>query len=149
MRRTTPQGAPSAQPQSICLTAISSARAHRGARAARATGRCGPRCGTARIPSARHRARRSPPRRCPADRKSTRLNSSHDQISYAVFCLKKKKIQVVVAFDIQTTRHKTTHNHTSHYVPGTISTPYVALQTQPLRSAHVKTPTTTYVMVTA
>src|SRR2546421_8280084 len=28
----------------------------------------------------------SPPR----DRKSTRLNSSHDQISYAVFCLKKK-----------------------------------------------------------
>src|SRR2546428_9997278 len=29
----------------------------------------------------------------PSDRKSTRLNSSHDQISYAVFCLKKKKIQ--------------------------------------------------------
>src|SRR2546428_7366322 len=28
-----------------------------------------------------------------ADRKSTRLNSSHDQISYAVFCLKKKKNQ--------------------------------------------------------
>src|SRR2546428_6456580 len=27
------------------------------------------------------------------DRKSTRLNSSHDQISYAVFCLKKKKIK--------------------------------------------------------
>src|SRR2546427_8997838 len=26
-----------------------------------------------------------------ADRKSTRLNSSHSQISYAVFCLKKKK----------------------------------------------------------
>src|SRR2546428_12680788 len=33
---------------------------------------------------------RAPPRRYP-DRKSTRLNSSHDQISYAVFCLKKKK----------------------------------------------------------
>src|SRR2546427_3761425 len=33
----------------------------------------------------------------PPDRKSTRLNSSHSQISYAVFCLKKKKsyIQVV------------------------------------------------------
>src|SRR3989440_9461894 len=29
--------------------------------------------------------------RNPRDRKSTRLNSSHDQISYAVFCLKKKK----------------------------------------------------------
>src|SRR2546430_13149476 len=28
-----------------------------------------------------------------ADRKSTRLNSSHSQISYAVFCLKKKKSQ--------------------------------------------------------
>src|SRR2546421_5229004 len=28
------------------------------------------------------------------DRKSTRLNSSHDQISYAVFCLKKKKKSV-------------------------------------------------------
>src|SRR5206468_8980991 len=28
---------------------------------------------------------------CSPDRKSTRLNSSHDQISYAVFCLKKKK----------------------------------------------------------
>src|SRR2546422_7910158 len=29
--------------------------------------------------------------RAPADRKSTRLNSSHGYISYAVFCLKKKK----------------------------------------------------------
>src|SRR5687768_17702651 len=29
--------------------------------------------------------------RCALDRKSTRLNSSHGYISYAVFCLKKKK----------------------------------------------------------
>src|SRR5206468_13026570 len=29
------------------------------------------------------------------DRKSTRLNSSHDQISYAVFCLKKKKNNII------------------------------------------------------
>src|SRR2546427_6978753 len=29
------------------------------------------------------------------DRKSTRLNSSHSQISYAVFCLKKKKKQLL------------------------------------------------------
>src|SRR2546430_10871515 len=29
------------------------------------------------------------------DRKSTRLNSSHSQISYAVFCLKKKKNNIV------------------------------------------------------
>src|SRR2546430_5033503 len=28
------------------------------------------------------------------DRKSTRLNSSHSQISYAVFCLKKKKTKI-------------------------------------------------------
>src|SRR2546421_4071648 len=31
----------------------------------------------------------------PGDRKSTRLNSSHDQISYAVFCLKKKTNDVL------------------------------------------------------
>src|SRR2546428_4857553 len=31
-------------------------------------------------------------RRSAGDRKSTRLNSSHDQISYAVFCLEKKKL---------------------------------------------------------
>src|SRR3712207_7700976 len=30
----------------------------------------------------------------PSDRKSTRLNSSHANISYAVFCLKKKKIHL-------------------------------------------------------
>src|SRR6266542_287716 len=45
---------------------------------ARAPGRC-PWC----------RPARRPPRA--ADRKSTRLNSSHGSISYAVFCLKKKK----------------------------------------------------------
>src|SRR2546428_9883226 len=38
------------------------------------------------IERARCRANRTPS----TDRKSTRLNSSHDQISYAVFCLKKK-----------------------------------------------------------
>src|SRR2546428_13366517 len=37
----------------------------------------------------RSRRARGEPRR-ERDRKSTRLNSSHDQISYAVFCLKKK-----------------------------------------------------------
>src|SRR2546430_13634931 len=40
-----------------------------------------------------HASLRAPPNRdsAPLDRKSTRLNSSHSQISYAVFCLKKKK----------------------------------------------------------
>src|SRR2546430_13727219 len=33
-------------------------------------------------------ARNASARRGPSDRKSTRLNSSHSQISYAVFCLK-------------------------------------------------------------
>src|SRR3982751_6942597 len=35
-------------------------------------------------------------RQSPRDRKSTRLNSSHDQISYAVFCLKKNKKQHIM-----------------------------------------------------
>src|SRR6478736_8372586 len=34
-----------------------------------------------------------------ADRKSTRLNSSHSQTSYAVFCLKKKKNKLLEIFD--------------------------------------------------
>src|SRR2546427_7842225 len=33
------------------------------------------------------------------DRKSTRLNSSHSQISYAVFCLKKKKTRNVIGIN--------------------------------------------------
>src|SRR6266481_7286376 len=45
-------------------------------------GGCG---GGARVPRLRRRGLRR------ADRKSTRLNSSHSSISYAVFCLKKKK----------------------------------------------------------
>src|SRR2546430_5389178 len=41
------------------------------------------------------------------DRKSTRLNSSHSQISYAVFCLKKKKKTTTPAYaaHIQVTAH--------------------------------------------
>src|SRR3989442_11881578 len=40
---------------------------------------------------------RGRPRR---DRKSTRLNSSHVRISYAVFCLKKKKLPTLDAFGL-------------------------------------------------
>src|SRR2546430_8947122 len=40
---------------------------------------------------AAHNEARAIARRLEKDRKSTRLNSSHSQISYAVFCLKKKK----------------------------------------------------------
>src|SRR5436190_18129288 len=42
-------------------------------------------------PPARTPPGRTGRRSCSADRKSTRLNSSHTVISYAVFCLKKKK----------------------------------------------------------
>src|SRR5256886_10910389 len=48
--------------------------------------------GRAESPASRIRAAVAPPWR---DRKSTRLNSSHSQISYAVFCLKKKKNNLV------------------------------------------------------
>src|SRR5262245_62467983 len=39
------------------------------------------------------------------DRKSTRLNSSHLGISYAVFCLKKKRKYKVSRRDVQQNRH--------------------------------------------
>src|SRR2546428_7412621 len=39
------------------------------------------------------------------DRKSTRLNSSHDQISYAVFCLKKKNNSIIMS-----------HTHPQHTI---------------------------------
>src|SRR2546430_9300973 len=51
----------------------------------------------------RIRSRRNP------DRKSTRLNSSHSQISYAVFCLKKKKKKDITS-------------HTIHDIEQTVST---------------------------
>src|SRR2546426_8018334 len=63
--------------------------------APRALGRRGPvrspGAGATATEPGRHRERhlRAPPRG--QDRKSTRLNSSHLVISYAVFCLKKKK----------------------------------------------------------
>src|SRR2546430_3874472 len=45
------------------------------------------------------------------DRKSTRLNSSHSQISYAVFCLKKKKLSDIDEHNA----HHTSHNEQSPY----------------------------------
>src|SRR2546430_6829112 len=36
-----------------------------------------------------------------SDRKSTRLNSSHSQISYAVFCLKKKKNPAPTSYQLR------------------------------------------------
>src|SRR3712207_7064008 len=47
------------------------------------------------------------------DRKSTRLNSSHANISYAVFCLKKKK-----------KKRRSVHNNTSANILGDVHTLY-------------------------
>src|SRR5438270_5744100 len=62
----------------------------------RAASPCSASCGSASRPTPRPqplspRGREGLGARGRPDRKSTRLNSSHSQISYAVFCLKKKK----------------------------------------------------------
>src|SRR5438309_4775824 len=49
---------------------------------------------------------------CALDRKSTRLNSSHSSISYAVFCLKKKKQQKTLLKHIILTQIQTRKVHT-------------------------------------
>src|SRR5688572_31446212 len=73
-------------------------------------------CFRPRQPPSRQRRPRAPkpPIRIPggssaggrpiSDRKSTRLNSSHSQISYAVFCLKKKKKQQNIDTLVRNTR---------------------------------------------
>src|SRR2546430_11102613 len=55
----------------------------------------------------------------PRDRKSTRLNSSHSQISYAVFCLKKKKNGRGSASDARTrpTTHMQSRSSEIRHVP--------------------------------
>src|SRR3712207_6885108 len=64
-----------------------------------ARGRCaGDRGGRGRIPAAVLGGGVALPL---ADRKSTRLNSSHANISYAVFCLKKKKNQTLTLLHTQ------------------------------------------------
>src|SRR3954449_8925383 len=64
-----------------------------------------------------------------ADRKSTRLNSSHTLISYAVFCLKKKKIcyatKNLQAADNQNAAHS--HALLRHHEPPGRSTAYAAV----------------------
>src|SRR6266700_7279724 len=64
----------------------------------------------------RHPSRRRQPwcsrRRSPPDRKSTRLISSHVKISYAVFCLKKKKNKQLTHQYI--IKQKKSHKHTKN-----------------------------------
>src|SRR5258707_7360703 len=50
------------------------------------------------------------------DRKSTRLNSSHANISYAVFCLKKKKRHGLLRqWELYDSQHKVIEGSTSYY----------------------------------
>src|SRR5216684_5537090 len=53
---------------------------------------------------------RSPATSPGPDRKSTRLNSSHGYISYAVFCLKKKKTKKTTQHSKKKTKYKTEPN---------------------------------------
>src|SRR5256885_4950526 len=68
----------------------------------------GPRDGSRSTPCARHMRRAIASHK---DRKSTRLNSSHLVISYAVFCLKKKKKTVRCP-----RRSWTTHRYTARLI---------------------------------
>src|SRR5436189_2890246 len=82
-----------------------------------------------RVPRAsivrRHAARRCRPGRG-LDRKSTRLNSSHRCISYAVFCLKKKKEiegdakSLIGGANLQRTHHEADPNETLTKLPGVL-----------------------------
>src|SRR2546430_7521784 len=49
------------------------------------------------------------------DRKSTRLNSSHSQISYAVFCLKKKKTKLTAVAIGSCREDRYSHNYTQKH----------------------------------
>src|SRR5438105_10601922 len=51
------------------------------------------------------------------DRKSTRLNSSHEWISYAVFCLKKKNCDQYYCVPEYGTANGRHHCHEVHYMP--------------------------------
>src|SRR3712207_8382794 len=62
---------------------------------ARAAGRGRSRRGPSPVPARGRSFRLRAAAAFPPDRKSTRLNSSHANISYAVFCLKKKKTTIL------------------------------------------------------
>src|SRR5438105_11203300 len=68
----------------------------------------------ARHHDARHVGLRRLPQAARRDRKSTRLNSSHEWISYAVFCLKKK--------------NKINERHTKEHMTHIIRQGYVIMQ---------------------
>src|SRR5256884_7389578 len=71
------------------------------------------------------------------DRKSTRLNSSHGYISYAVFCLKKKKTELHILSSIHllaSTLPISIHHISEHILILQILQPVVALRTRDISS---------------
>src|SRR2546430_8893889 len=75
------------------------------------------------------------------DRKSTRLNSSHSQISYAVFCLKKKK-KKITTYSYKTHTLSMTHNPMTFYVQYPSSFPITVsllVSMSPSRCPHIYT----------
>src|SRR5438874_7783815 len=71
---------------------------------------------SAAIRSTRHEWTHPRVESCALDRKSTRLNSSHVEISYAVFCLKKKKIPPTVQGAPDNTTDKKKQNNVVEHV---------------------------------
>src|SRR2546427_7185182 len=53
-----------------------------------------------------------------SDRKSTRLNSSHSQISYAVFCLKKKKKQTYAERRVKQAKRSCNSSQARNHISG-------------------------------
>src|SRR5574340_898589 len=69
------------------------------------------------------------------DRKSTRLNSSHQKISYAVFCLKKKKIFFFFFNDTATTEIYTLSLHDALPICATLAASSVVLEPETLAAS--------------
>src|SRR3712207_7537940 len=73
------------------------------------------------------------------DRKSTRLNSSHANISYAVFCLKKKNKQSTLNLPPYHTSH--THSPTSHSITSANTPSHSLTRSTPIRRSISPSPT--------
>src|SRR2546421_4999860 len=73
----------------------------------------------------------APRRSIERDRKSTRLNSSHDQISYAVFCLKKKKNPTIIPLPPDSSARPSPTSH-----PNTMTSHEATLMPKPLQRRH-------------
>src|SRR2546430_3866337 len=73
---------------------------------------------------------------CP-DRKSTRLNSSHSQISYAVFCLKKKKPDPTPPYCVILTDSTSASSSTIMFAPSPRSPQPPAFSQSPLHRSTV------------